>query len=200
MSPRPDVSTERTNQIIAAAKTVFARLGFKKARMEDIARETGVSKGTLYLYFKSKDDIITSILDDMFERQLTRAIDSLEADLSAEEKLSSFTDIVVDDLKSMKPLLPILFEFLSLVMRKKVVKDRIRNYYQNYIDAITPLIQQGIEAGEFRPLGAEEIAIAAGAIFEGTIVMWAYAPDVVDIEKHIQSSMQMLIEGLKTNT
>ena len=54
MTPRPDVSAERTAQIVEAAIAVFSRLGFHKARMDDIAREAGVSKGTLYWYFESR--------------------------------------------------------------------------------------------------------------------------------------------------
>ena len=51
MSPRPDVSEERRNQILEAAMAVFARQGFEQARMDDIAQEVGLSKGALYLYF-----------------------------------------------------------------------------------------------------------------------------------------------------
>ena len=70
MSPRPDVSEERRSQILTAATAVFARLGFHPARMDDIARESRLSKGALYLYFKSKDDLLISI----FERTMTAAI------------------------------------------------------------------------------------------------------------------------------
>lgn len=70
MSPRPDVSEERKEQIIDAATHVFARSGYAKARMDDIAKETGVSKGTLYWYFKNKDAILLAILDNLLDREL----------------------------------------------------------------------------------------------------------------------------------
>ena len=60
MAPKPDVSEERKQQILEAASEVFSQKGFDNARMEDIAEQTGLSKGSLYLYFKSKDDLITS--------------------------------------------------------------------------------------------------------------------------------------------
>ena len=62
LSPRPDVSDERKNQILQAATNVFSRLGFHKARMDDIVEESGLSKGTLYWYFKSKDDIVSALI------------------------------------------------------------------------------------------------------------------------------------------
>ena len=54
MSPRPDVSKERKQQILDAAEDVFTRKGLDNARMDDIAKRTGLSKGSLYWYFKSK--------------------------------------------------------------------------------------------------------------------------------------------------
>ncbi len=69
MSPKPDVSEERKGQIMSAAEEVFTKKGFDNARMDDIAEETGLSKGTLYLYYKSKDDLIIAILDRIFQRE-----------------------------------------------------------------------------------------------------------------------------------
>jgi AcrR family transcriptional regulator len=69
MSPRPNVSDERKVQILNAAESVFTKKGFDEARMDDIAEKTGLSKGTLYLYFKSKDDLIIAILDRIFKRE-----------------------------------------------------------------------------------------------------------------------------------
>jgi AcrR family transcriptional regulator len=66
MSPRPDVSEERKNQILEAAIAVFARLGFDQSRMEDIAGQAGLSKGALYLYYKSKDAIVAALLTYFF--------------------------------------------------------------------------------------------------------------------------------------
>ena len=63
MSPRPDVSKLRKQQILDAAIKVFSRSGFEKARMDDIAEESGLSKGTLYWYFKNKDEIISNVLE-----------------------------------------------------------------------------------------------------------------------------------------
>ena len=67
MAPRPDVSKERKTQILTAATKVFTELGFAGARMDDIVAESGLNKGNLDWYFDSKDAIIISILDQVFE-------------------------------------------------------------------------------------------------------------------------------------
>src|ERR1041385_34796 len=62
---RKDVLQEfRTSELLAAARTVFSRKGFHDATIDDIAYEAGVAKGTVYLYFKSKQDIYLEALRD----------------------------------------------------------------------------------------------------------------------------------------
>ena len=70
MSPKQDVSEERKNQILDAAMNIFAKMGFHKARMDDVAQESGLSKGALYWYFKSKDAIIAAILERLYNMAL----------------------------------------------------------------------------------------------------------------------------------
>ena len=83
MSPRPDVSDERKNQILNAAEQVFTKKGLDLARMDDIAEETGLSKGTLYLYFKSKEELIIAILDRIFQGLFKQMEQRKDNELSA---------------------------------------------------------------------------------------------------------------------
>jgi AcrR family transcriptional regulator len=196
MTPRPDVSQERMSQIIEAAMTVFAEKGFNQARMDDIAKESGVSKGLIYWYFKSKDEIITAILDTMISRDLA-SVGALDDLPTAREKLLAFTQASVDGLLKMKPLMPILFEFWGLMMRRKTGRQTLHKYYRAYLDALIPIIREGIDRGEFRPVDAESVAVAMGAIFEGTIVLWAYVPETASLEEHILSGVRLLLDGLE---
>src|SRR5512146_1921013 len=108
MTPRPNVSDERKSQIINAAEEVFTRKGFEEARMDDIAEETGLSKGTLYLYFKSKDDLILSILDRIFQLDFRRLEKLNQPDMSAREVLLSLIEVIAQDAARIRRLLPIL--------------------------------------------------------------------------------------------
>ena len=95
MSPRPDVSEERKNQIIAAATKVFSERGFAEARMDDIVAESGLSKGALYWYFDSKDAIIVAILDRVFDWEAAHLDEILDREASAELKLKRFVDVTL---------------------------------------------------------------------------------------------------------
>ena len=196
MSPRSDVSEERKNQILDAATEVFVHKGFDKARMDDIVDETGLSKGTLYWYFKSKSDIIIAILDRIFQTEF----DQLEAqenfDTSATQAFWQFAEMAIKDYTKMIHLMPVAYEFLALAFRNKYVQKALKQYFDRYMHILVPIIQRGIDSGEFRPVDAREAAIAAGAIFEGTILLWVYDKSLVDPGQHIRSSIKLLLEGI----
>ncbi len=197
MSPRPDVSEERKDQIMNAAEDVFSHKGFSDARMDDIAEKTGLSKGTLYLYFKSKDDLIIAILDRIFQREF-KAFETLDlTSLSATEAIWSFVETTTRDIKLMIRLLPITYEFMGLAFRNKFVQKAFKAYFNRYMDILIPVIQHGIDSGEFHIADAKEVAIAMGAILEGTLLLWVYDHSLVDPEKHIQSGMKLLLDGVQ---
>ena len=197
MSPRPNVSDERKNQIINAAEGVFTKKGFDEARMDDIAEETGLSKGTLYLYFKSKDDLIIAILDRMFQREFKQLENLEQGDLSATDAIWKLTDLITKDILSLIRLIPIVYEFLALAFRNKYVQKALKKYINRYLDILIPIIQRGIDSGEFRQVDAREVAIAGSAIIEGTLLLWVYDKSLVKPDVHIRSGMKLLLEGVQ---
>jgi len=197
MSPRPNVTDERTSQIITAAEDVFTKKGFAEARMDDIAEETGLSKGTLYNYFKSKDDLIIAILDRIFQREF-RVFDETDfSNMNATETINLFVDTVAKDIRLMLRLMPIAYEFLALAFRNKTVQKALKVYVNRYMNILVPIIENGIASGEFKEVDPKEVAITMGAILEGTILIWVYDKSLVDPETHIRSGMRLLLEGVK---
>jgi len=65
------------------------------------------------------------------------------------------------------------------------------------MDILIPLLQEGIDSGEFRDINPKDAAITVGAIIEGTILIWVYDQSLVDPEKNIQKGILLLLEGLK---
>jgi TetR/AcrR family fatty acid metabolism transcriptional regulator len=200
MSPRPDVSEERKDQILDAASEVFVEKGVHAARMDDVAQKSGLSKGTLYWYFNSKDDIIIDIFERMFVREFRQLEKIRDASGTASEKIMAFTQYALADLNKMLRLMPLAYEFLSLAFRSKFVQEAFKRYVNHYMDILVPIIQDGIDQGEFRPVDATEVAIATGALFEGTILLWVYDHSLVDVDKHILSGIHFLLAGIQAGT
>jgi AcrR family transcriptional regulator len=196
MSNRNDLTQERKNQILEAAMRVFARSGFDKARMDDIVAESGLSKGTLYWYFDSKDEIISTILENMFDEELAH-LKGMQKEGSASEKILAFTTQTIADLDEMRWLFPLTLEFYALALRQQNVEEVLRKYLHAYLEILTPIIQQGIDQGEFQTDNAQDIAVEILALFEGTLLLSIFDRDVVNLEKNIELGTRKLLDGLR---
>ncbi len=197
MAPRPDVSEARSAQILEAAMTVFARQGFHQARMDDIAEETGLSKGALYLYFKSKDAIIAALLKALLARELAQARRIVQRTEPALDRLNAFVDVVVQDFSKMLPMMSVYLEFLSQAFRRQAVRDAIRESFSDFRAILIELVEQGIAAGEFRRVEPEAAALAIGALIEGMVLLWVYDSQRVELDTNIRSGVQLILDGLK---
>jgi AcrR family transcriptional regulator len=197
MTRRPDASEARKNQILDAAMTVFARLGFHEARMDDIVQEAGLSKGTLYWYFKSKEDIIIAISQRLFSMDIEQVEAVLGSEGTVSERLLRLMRTRAEGLRELSELVAILFEFYAAALRKEEMRQQIKSYFQGFHELLVTLIQQGIDRGEFRPIDAEEAAVALDSLFEGLVIRWLIDPQPAQWEALTEGSMQMFLQGLR---
>lgn len=198
MSPKNNVSEERKSQILDAAMETFSELGFHKARMSDIAETSGLSKGSLYWYFDSKDSIILNLLEKFFEPELKDLRALITDSRSAEDRLEVYVDRVSTDMVTMLKWMPLVHDFIALAFRKEQVRKAISRYYKMHLEILLSLIQQGLDAGEFQADNAMEASIAIGSILEGTVLLWVYDPSHIDLKYHIKSNINLLLQGLRT--
>jgi hypothetical protein len=77
------------------------------------------------------------------------------------------------------------------------VQLALKKYINRYLDVLIPIIQRGIDSGEFRKVDTREVAIAMGAMIEGTLLLWVYDSSLVDPQHHIHSGMKLLLEGVQ---
>ena len=196
MSPRQDVSEERQEQILDAAASVFARLGFEDARMDDIAAESGLSKGSLYWYFKSKDDIIVALMHRVFSREMADIQALLEMSGTVAERLETFVEAAVQDIENLGILIPIMYEFYATATRREEMRKFFQGYFSDYRGALAALLQQGVTRGEV-PAGTDikTAAIVLSAVVEGVLILSIVEPEV-RIQEHIVSSMRLVMRGV----
>ena len=100
MDSQPDAAHERKQQLLAAATVVFAEYGFERATIDDIVAEAGLSKGTLYWYYDSKEDLITELLDALLNREFDQIQTALPTDRPASQQLLFIVNLLIDDLPS----------------------------------------------------------------------------------------------------
>ena len=197
MSPRIDVSEQRREQILTAAETVVAHKGLDSLRMDEVAERTGLSKGTLYLYFRNKHDLSLALLERVLDQELD-AVEGITATArDAENALRAFVDRVVVDVERVIRVIPISYGFLSIAFRNRHVQQALKKYLRRYIDSLVPILRAGIESGEFQPVDPQEAAIAVASVVEGTMALWMYDRTMIEPARHIRSGVEHLLHGLR---
>lgn len=197
MSPRPDATAIRKPQIIEAAIAVVRNAGFANARMDDIAGEAGVSKGLLYRYFKSKDDLILAILTEMLDREVRDIRALLEVDEPVPQRLLKLNQLAVADIHRFLEVLPITYEFYARAARQAAVGGALQQSYAEMRSILTTLIEQGVARGELRIDEPGDAATTLLAIYEGLMVLYALDPDTVHWDRQTESAVRLVLQGMQ---
>jgi AcrR family transcriptional regulator len=199
MAPKPDRSAERRTQILDAAENVFAQMGFNQATMDDIVVESGLSKGALYWYYKSKDALILALLDRIFAGGLAHFEGLVDVDGSASERLDVIIQGTVQEMIRIKHLMPLIYEFVALAARRKSVRETLGGYYRHYHDIISRIIEQGIDSGEFVDIDPDEAALAFLGLGEGLAMLYFVDPQWMELENIGATLKKYIVSGFETS-
>lgn len=195
-----DEQPKRRAQILDAALKVFGRDGFDAARTDAIAKKAGASKGTLYNYFSSKEEMFEEAVR-MRLLPLVEQVEKMQEDYSgtAEVLLRMHLTFIYDRL---------IKSDLRNIMRMLIAEgDRFPNLIQFYHDtvlargaaAVKRTLRYGVEKGEFRPDiidGAEKVIMGPAMLAAiWTLVFNHCAP--LDIDRHFKAHIDIILNGLK---
>jgi len=178
-----------------AAIRVITRKGLEGLTMDHVAREAGVAKGTLYLYFRSKQDLVASTIHTVLRPLADEMIALLDGPLPPEEKMRRL------------PLLHLGYfdrhrDFLCILLYERngtpsVGRRRAATRYQKSLEKLTGVIREGIRLGIFRPLDAGKVA---GMFAEASIAMihqrlWREHPGPLEDDAALLA--ELFLDGLK---
>ena len=135
--------------ILRSAIKVFASSGFFNSKVADVAREAGVADGTVYLYFKNKDDILVSIFNYYMEEALAAGKASLERTDDPIEKLRRIVHAHLERLGRDRNL-AIVFQ-VELRSSTKFMEQFSATKVTEYLDLIRSVLEEGQQHGAFRP-------------------------------------------------
>jgi AcrR family transcriptional regulator len=190
---------DRPQEITEAAFAAFAEKGFTATKVEDVARRAGVSKGLLYLYFKTKEELFKAVIRSVVMPrvdELTRALDSSE--LGAE-------DFIRGPMLAFMKRLP--GSPASIVIRLMISEapkhpDLVDFYWDNVasrgLGALRQLLERGVANGEFRDSAVNELP----QLFIAPVMMsvvWGivFADRSLDTDKLIETQVDMILAYIK---
>jgi AcrR family transcriptional regulator len=194
MPRRAELSEDRKNEILDAALEVFGELGLQEASVDDVVERSGLSKGTLYWYFKSKDRLIGALMKRFFAQELGKVRKLQQGPGSVRERLLRYSREVEAVVKRMPRALTL--EFYAVAVRQKWVRKFLGELYVRYCGELAQLIREGIDRGEFRKADADQLAAAVTGLCEGLILLWALEPKAFPFEKFFEASLRTLLDGI----
>jgi len=139
---------DKPQQIIDAAVRVFARTGYYNSRVSDIAREAGIASGTIYLYFRTKDEILVTL----FRHKMAEWVASVRKEVAGEpEPIAKIRKIVRLHFKVIEEN-PELGEVVQVELRQgqKFFRGASAREVSAYFDVIQAVLEEGIAAGRIR--------------------------------------------------
>lgn len=190
---------DRPEEITAAAFEVFAEKGYAAARVEEVARRAGVSKGLLYLYFKTKEALFKAVVRSVVIRRVDALLQMLEeTDLTSE----AFMRGPLLDFMKRVPGSPIAIVIKLLIAEGQRHPDLVDFYWENVVSkgltAIQRFIQRGVERGEFRDSAVSDLPqLVLAPMMLSMIWRIVFTKRSLDTDRLMETQIDMLITYIK---
>ena len=194
---------DRPAEITAAAMSAFAEKGFAATKVEDVARRAGVSKGLLYLYFKTKEDLFKAVIRNFVSPKVDALIENIETtDMTAGEFLAGpFLKFAQSIPKSPARILVRL-----LVSEGPRHPDLVAWYWENVVsrglEALRTLLVKGVRSGEFRPSALDNFPhlLVAPVVFSMLWKQLFEAQATLDTDRMIAQHIEFVLDSIRTTS
>ncbi len=195
MTKREQLREERRKQILDAALIVFSEQGFHASNVSDVAAQAGVSQGTIYWYFESKEELISAAILSFVEELAEGALAVTEMGETAADKLRALAASMEGFAESGSRLFTMFLEFWASSPRREEAAALWMDLLAEYKDMFVGLVEEGIRSGEFRQVDAEGVVWAIMAAYDGLAAYAMLKPDL-DVVRASQAFTDALLQGL----
>ena len=178
-----------------AAIKVFAENGFYQSTVSLIAREAGVADGTIYLYFKNKEDILVQFFNYKTRQVFSRFQEVVDNEQGAVAKLKNLIGFHLEEFQKDRNMA--LVYQSETRQNKRMVEDQIKEMSKMYLDIISQIVEQGQQEGAMRKdlyMGLVKRLIL-GAVDE-VIATWLHADQEYDLKSMADPLVDLIIRGI----
>ncbi len=151
---RPELRAQRTAEIVQAAAEVFAKKGYRQARVIDVARRAGIGKGTIYEYFRNKQELFLAVFDWYVEGVLTAGLNAAEPGADPPETLRGLVEGILEATAEVQHLYPLTLELWAAAAGSEFgerLNQEFRDLYSRYARVVAGIVRDGMASGRFAP-------------------------------------------------
>ncbi len=139
---------DKRRRILEAAVSVFARKGYFAARVSDVAKKAGVADGTIYLYFRGKEDILVRLFDEVMSEHVSKAREAVRALSSAPDRLLAIAERHLAVLGENRDLAAV-FQ-VELRQSTRFMERFTASWLRDYFEMLDEVIEEGQRDGTLR--------------------------------------------------
>jgi len=189
------MSVTKRKKILEAAATVFSQKGFHQAKMDEIAKQAGVAKGTLYYNFSGKSKLFAATVTEGMEKIIGQVEKELESDLPFKEHLRKLIRSNLFLYLKYSDLSKIVFNELTSGIDNDVLEE-IEKVRLRYIDFVSDLLRQGQERGYLKEIDTRLAAVGIVGFLDNLCNYYLKNHEMLDQETLINIMFSILSSGL----
>jgi AcrR family transcriptional regulator len=185
--------------LLAAARRVFVRSGFRGASLDEIAEEAGYTKGAIYSNFEGKDDFFLALLEEHYARRIEahreamRLLDAVDAD----EMRREIARIMLDAYESEPAWWTLVADFSTHASRDGELRARLHELREAFLASMAELIETlAAHHHLVHTLSAHEIARGTGALLRGLMLDWILEPDGAERRRVFEETVAGFLRGV----
>lgn len=183
--------------ILEAARKLFLHYGFKKTSVDDISREAGVAKGTVYLYFKNKQEILGRLGVDYLNQSKDQLVERLSREADPREKLRMVLRLRAQEIYNFVSLHPHAIDLILNLSREEGERLGAGQFYREYMELIKAVIEEGQRAGVFRPVnGLDEFVYHICFMTQAFQPPYKLVSNLDDLLPHVDAYAATLVASL----
>ncbi|MFQ6082685.1 MAG: TetR/AcrR family transcriptional regulator [Candidatus Aminicenantia bacterium] len=186
---------ERKNQILEAAIRCFSKNGYHETTMEDIVQESGLSKGGIYWYFKSKRDIFLALIDRHLEEDIAFWEETIKKEITPE--LFKDAGVLFFERHQEDPFGGCFWlEFIAEATRDEMIRKKLDEVYQMWQEKIKSVLDEAVKKGILRPINTDSLAVIILACIDGLLIKDLQIHKKRDFSKIWQDFSDILFKGI----
>lgn len=187
----------KKQEILEAAIQVFAQKGIAGAKIHHIAKAAGVSQGTIYLYYKSKEEIFQNILQLHTQSAEPMLLRFLSPDDGPREKIRK---LMLGSLHGV-PLEhgALLLEMLATMIREPQRYDSISNFSGMH-EVFQKVLEEGLQSGEFKEIDTQALASALTGLLHGVQILELINKEEFPAKEIMENALEVLFRGLEESS
>ncbi len=181
--------------ILKVSKDLFSRFGLVKTTVDEIAKLARIGKGTVYHYFKSKEDIFAEVIQKESNILQEKILRALKSEHTPQGKLAAFIKTRFRHLKKMTNYYSALTD--DYLQHYSFIEKARREYLEIEVQTVKGLLNEGVEKGVFEIKDTKLAAESTIFFLKGLEYPWTAEKDTPDIERYTNQFLNILFKGIE---